>query len=322
MKSSKTREELIKLYINSLEEGIIPWEKMWETSEPRNAVTGESYKGINNLYLSYIAYKRGYKDNRWCTYLQKKNNNWKFKGNVEGQGINIEFWKVYCKSEKKNYNRIEYERIIKKHPERKDDFYLYSVNYIVFNGDLIEGLPELKIDSKEIVSNEYINNIIDNLGVKYDEYGNEAYYNYNEDKVVLPPRKNFKNDYAYYSTQLHELAHASGHISRLNRNLQTKDREEYAKEELKAEISSSFFMQKLNLEYDENHLINHKSYIQSWLKILKDKPSELFKAISDANKIVNYLEDKSFIKSKNKINNEEFLNNKNNIEKEEELYEK
>ena len=56
-------------------------------------------------------------------------------------------------------------------------------------------------------------------------------------------------------------------------------------------------MQKLGLEYDEKHLKNHKAYIQSWIDILKDKPNELFKAISDADKIVDYMEEKSLIKT-------------------------
>ena len=41
----------------------------------------------------------------------------------------------------------------------------------------------------------------------------------------------------------------------------------------------------------------HKAYIQSWIDILKDKPNELFKAISDADKIVDYMEEKSLIKT-------------------------
>ena len=75
--------------------------------------------------------------------------------------------------------------------------------------------------------------------------------------------------------------------------------EAYAKEELRAEIGSSFLMQKLGLEYDERHLNNHKAYVRGWLDIIKNKPQELFLAISDANKIVSYLEDKSLSKEQN-----------------------
>ena len=68
-KLPKTRQELIDMYIKSLEEGEIPWEKMWKTSIPENGITGIKYRGVNNLYLSYISEKRRYKDNRWIYFV-------------------------------------------------------------------------------------------------------------------------------------------------------------------------------------------------------------------------------------------------------------
>ena len=56
-KLPKTRQELIDMYIKSLEEGNIPWEQMWKTSIPENAISGIKYRGVNNLYLSYIPIK-------------------------------------------------------------------------------------------------------------------------------------------------------------------------------------------------------------------------------------------------------------------------
>lgn len=74
-----------------------------------------------------------------------------------------------------------------------------------------------------------------------------------------------------------------------------------------------FLMQELGLEYDEKHLQNHKAYIQSWLQIIKDKPNELFKAISESDKIVDYLKENS--KELEKYN----IIEENNIEMEMEL---
>ena len=146
---------------------------------------------------------------------------------------------------------------------------------------------------------EIINNIIDNLNVSYREEGNEAYYNPINDEVHVPKSSQFKDEYSFYATQLHELSHATGHPNRLNREIvNTFGSEEYAKEELRAEISSSFMMQKLKLNYDENHYNEHKSYIRNWIDILKNQPSELFKAIKDADKIVNYMEEQSLRKDK------------------------
>lgn len=299
----KTRDDLIKMYIESLEEGNIPWEKMWATSLPENGISGIKYKGINNLYLSFIAQKRGYKDNRWITYNQMVKKKWQFIKPAKGQGISVEWWAMKEKKTNKVIPFDEYRKIIENNPEKEKEYRMSRMNYIVYNGDLIDGLSNNKEEPKtEIISNDYIKNIINNLGVGYKEEGESAYYNPKDDIVVLPPSNTFKTDNSYYATQLHELAHATGHENRLSRNMKGHfGTQEYAKEELRAEISSSFLMQKFHLEEDERHLNNHKSYVQNWIEILKNNPKELFDAISDSNKIVDYLEENSI--SKDKENN-------------------
>ena len=67
------------------------------------------------------------------------------------------------------------------------------------------------------------------------------------------------------------------------------NKKDYAREELIAEISSSFLMQKLNVDAKAEHFDNHKTYIKSWIEILEDKPNELFKAINESNKVVDYI---------------------------------
>ena len=307
---NKARQNLIDMYVKSLEEGEIPWEKMWKTRQPYNAITKKKYRGINNLALSFIAMKRGYKDVRWCTYKQMKKYKWTFKDNAQGKGICIEYWSRYNIQEKKTYSFKEYEKIIKEEPERKDDFKLITKCTTVFNADLINGIPKdlsQEETKDQIQTSEFIDNIIKNIDVNYLEEGEEAFYDLKDDCVVIPPSNLFKNVYSYYATQLHELAHSTGNSKRLNRDLSGNfGSVEYAKEELRAEISSSFLMQELGLEYDEKHLQNHKAYIQNWLQIIKDKPNELFKAISDSDKIVNYLEENSRQKDKDlEINNDE-----------------
>lgn len=296
----KTRDDLIKMYIESLEEGSIPWEKMWATSLPENGISGIKYKGINNLYLSFIAQKRGYKDNRWITYNQMVKKKWTFIKPAKGQGVSVEWWAMKEKKTNKVIPYDEYRKIIENDPDKVKEYRMSRMNYIVYNGDLIDGLSNNKTVSKEeIISNDYIKNIIENLGVGYKEEGESAYYNPKEDIVVLPPSNTFKTDNSYYATQLHELAHATGHEDRLSRNMKGHfGTQDYAKEELRAEISSSFLMQKFHLEEDERHLNNHKSYVKNWIEILKNNPKELFDAISDSNKIVDYLEENSISKSK------------------------
>ena len=88
------------------------------------------------------------------------------------------------------------------------------------------------------------------MNVDYREpVGNErAHYNPTKDRVVLPPLDTFRSKEDYYAVKLHELAHATGHESRLNRSLgNTFGSIDYAKEELRAEIASSFVNSGLGL---------------------------------------------------------------------------
>lgn len=96
MKKTKTKEELIRMYIDSLKEGTIPWRKRWINSLNINGITGNEYKGVNQLFLNSVSYARKYTDNRWYTFVQIKNNGWKL-NNAKGKGVPIEFWSVYDK---------------------------------------------------------------------------------------------------------------------------------------------------------------------------------------------------------------------------------
>lgn len=305
-KLNKAREMLINKYIEALEQEQIPWERTWYTSRPKNAISNTEYRGVNCLLLSFIAEERGYKGTRWCTFNQiadrdgryHKGETWHLKQG--SKSVPVEYWYVYNLVEKRKYSFKEYNEAIKADLSREKEFKLCSRTFLVFNEDCIEGItPEITQDNN-IDSCETINTVIRNMGVGYEEGGDRAYYSPIRDTVVIPPINTFKTDYGYYATQLHELCHASGHQTRLNRNIKnTFGSEEYAKEELRAEISSSFLMQELNLEYDETHLDNHIAYIQSWIDALKNEPNELFRAIKDADEIVAYIEEKGEI-SQNK----------------------
>lgn len=289
--NTKTKEELIRMYLESLEENKIPWRQRWTTSLNKNGITNTSYKGINQLLLSYVSYKEHYEDNRWFTYVQIKEKGYKLKSS-KGKGVPIEFWSVYDIKNKKKISFEEYNKIIDRTPEFKEQYKTFCNVTYVFNGSLIEGLKEIdKAKNNNIQVNSYINKIIDRLRVKYKEEGDKAFYNTKEDQVVLPEKSKFLDKYSYYATQLHELCHSTRHESRLNR-FEINNKQDYAREELIAEISSSFLMQKLDINPKTEDYNNHKAYIQSWIQILKNNPNELFKAINESSKVCEYIEDK------------------------------
>lgn len=298
--NTKTKEELIKMYLESLEENKIPWRQRWNSSLNKNGITNTTYKGINQLLLSYVSYKEHYEDNRWFTYVQIKDKGYKLK-NSKGKGVPIEFWSVYDTKSKKKISFEEYNKIINSNPELKEQYKTFCNVTYVFNGSLVEGIKEIdKNQNNNIQVNSYINKIINKLKVNYKEEGDKAFYNVKDDQVVLPESNKFFDKYSYYATQLHKLCHSTRHESRLNR-FEIKDKQDYAREELIAEISSSFLMQKLDINPKSEDYNNHKAYIQSWIQILKDKPNELFKAINEANKVCNYIEEKIKVKEKETV---------------------
>lgn len=299
MKISKTKEELVNMYIDSLKEGKIPWRERWVSSLNVNGISDKEYKGINQLLLSYVTYKEQYNDNRWFTYYQIKQKGYKLK-DAKGKGIPVEFYSVYDIKNKKKVDFADYERLVNERPETKVNYRLICNTSYVFNASLIEGVPEQDKYpyDKSIPANNFIKKIISKLGVKYSERGNEAFYSPTTDEIVLPESKKFYDEYSYYATQLHEISHSTGSKDRLNRNIDFKDKKSYAREELVAEISSSFLMAKLGIVPESEDYNNHKSYIQSWISILEDKPNELFKAINESNKVYDYINDLVKIKDK------------------------
>lgn len=286
---TNTRRQLIDMYIKSLKENKLPWRQGWISKTNINGITNKEYRGVNQLLLSMVATRRNYDDPRWLTYLQIKQKGYKLKG-AKNKGVPIEFWIVYDMINKRTIDFASYEKITEKYREDKSNYKIVCKVSHVYNATHIDGIPEL-IRNKEtnnIKVNKYVSDLIKNLGVKYSEYGNKAFYRPLQDEVVLPKREKFIDEYSYYATQLHELCHATGNKKRLNRKLYDS-KEDYAREELVAEISSSFLMQKLQVDRKAEHFDNHKAYIQSWIQILENNPQELFKAINQSNKVCEYI---------------------------------
>lgn len=295
MKLNKAREQLIKMYTDALKEDTLPWKKGWnETYSVHhfNPVSDTKYKGVNNALLSIVSAVRGYKDPRWMTFNQIKEKGFTLE-NAKGQGIPVEFWSVYDTANKTTVSIAEYNATITNDPDRKKDFKMIDRIYHVFNATHIKGISDFVLEEqpkKVMNASPFIDNLIKNMNVQYTEKGNRAFYSPTTDEVVVPQSHQFHGQYEYEATRLHELCHATGHASRLNRAVDnwfgTAD---YAKEELRAEIASSFLAQEMDLDVSQINLDNHKAYIQNWIQTLENDPNELFRAIKDAENISTYI---------------------------------
>ena len=290
---NKLREQIKDEFLAALKEDRIPWERGWIYSAAPVNQDGRAYHGINRMWLSYVADERGYKDNRWMTFNQAVNKGYKI---IKGsEGAKIEFWSLYDKETKKKISYADADKLQLTKDEWKERIVPISSVYTVFNAEQIEGIPPQKITAREQIGERKLENsmkkMLEAMGVKLSEGGDTACYVPSADIIRMPFYENFKDNYSYMATLLHEAAHATGHETRLNRNISnTFGTPDYAREELRAEISSAFVSQSIQLK--ETGIQNHKAYIQSWIQVLEQNPDELFAAIKDAENIADYLIEK------------------------------
>jgi Antirestriction protein len=291
------RKKLVKTFISALKENIIPWQRNWKEAEtPRNALSGKEYRGLNVLWLQYVSQEKGYVDPRWCTSRQAMEKGWKIKEGEEG--TRIEYYALFDKRQNKNISFQEAEQLQQKiSPEEyQERIYGITKDSIVFNAEQMEGISAVEKKRINFPAEELLKQrdaILNKLGLKFEEGGDRARYYYHEDKIRMPPLERFNDAYGYMSTFLHEVGHATGHKKRLCRDLPTPEGSlGYAKEELRAEITSAFIGQELNLPMTEEHINNHKAYIQGWIQVLEKDPYELIDAIIDAEEAADYIIEK------------------------------
>ena len=235
--------------VEQIRQGNAPWQKPWKPGEeslPKNLSSGNEYRGGNSIYLSVAQSARGYSENRWGTYKQIQAAGGQVRKGERGTrilsfqdhrqiAVTDKAGKPVTDGEGKRVYR--YEKL--DHPMVRQ--------YTVFNADQADGLklPERPSQQPEWKAHENAEAVIRASGVKINHVqGDRAFYNLQTDKVTLPERGQFPSATHYYQTAMHELGHATGHESRLNRQSLQEGvaagfgSEAYAKEELRAEISS------------------------------------------------------------------------------------
>lgn len=286
---NKVRTDMAQRFVDALSQGQLPWRACWRQQRPINMTTGKLYRGVNALYLSYIADELGYADPRWCTYKQAQEKGWQVRKGEKS--ARVEYWAYYDHKQKKILSWEEARRCLAADPNYMENLQLSCRVYSVFNASQMDGVPELLRGTTDIGAvRAQRDTLILNMNVGYREVGDRAYYNSYDDRVTLPPEAEFDDTYSYMATLLHECGHASGHPSRLCRDMSGwHGTPEYAREELRAEIASAFTMQALGLELSgaqmEQHMKQHIAYVQSWAGVLKKNPEELFRAIKAAEEI-------------------------------------
>lgn len=267
------RTEITNTIIAMLEQGVGQWERPWQKvavrGMPRNFTSGRAYSGVNVLLLWNAAQSRGFERNEWLTFKQAQEIGAKVRKGAKG--VMCIFYKTMERSDAADVEGDDEARSV---PMLKP-FWLFNVADI-------DGLPEQPApqaaNSQPLEQGEFI---LQATGARIEHGGNRACYSIAADMIQLPRPEQFKTPANYYGTALHELVHWTGHPDRLAREYgKLFGDEAYAFEELVAELGSAFLCADLGLT--DYTLDGHASYLQSWLKVLKNDKSAIFTAAKHA----------------------------------------
>lgn len=272
--TNKVYDIITQRIIDQLEAGVIPWRKPWGTSGngemPKNGMTGRHYSGINLLMLNW--------GEEYFTFKQIQEKHWNVK---KGSKASIVvFFQMLEKPNKKNEEELDRIPMMR--------------YYNVFAGSDIEGYKEGEKYEHDTIeeAEEYVR--------RYSEVpihhhnNNRAFYSPMEDYINVPDISCFPIAEEYYSTLFHEMTHSTGHTSRLNRFTGVSANasfgsKAYSFEELIAELGASFLCGFCGIE--QKTLENSASYINGWLKVLKEDNKAIVRAAAKAQKAVDYIKE-------------------------------
>jgi antirestriction protein ArdC len=160
--------------------------------------------------------------------------------------------------------------------------------YTVFNSEQIDGIEEQYPMPEPIITatnphgrDAELDTLFSRVPVTVRHHGSQPYYKPSGDHVVMPAFADFHTSDDYYSTLAHELCHASGHVDRLARpTLISTKREDYAREELVAELGAAFVSGAIGIKLHDRE--DHAAYLASWLVALRNDPRCIFTAAGRA----------------------------------------
>ncbi len=285
---SNVFEIVTEKILGLLDRCTVPWRMPWKAGndQPRNLISGHTYRGINPWLLNATALERGFESCQWLTAKQIFSQKGSFKSGESKKYSLVVFWKMF--------EKLEHETDSEDGRKQKVPVLRY---YRVYNTEQAEGIeyevpgivgdkPFHSIPACEEIVEEFRDRPEICLG------GGRAYYQPASDRIQIPPPNRFNSPEEYYSTLFHELTHATGHQSRLGRKgvsggFHFFGDEIYSREELVAEFGSSFLCAKAGIE--PTVIENQAAYIHGWKKRLKEDPRALVVAAGQAQRAVEYI---------------------------------
>ena len=265
-------------FIEQLKRGTVPWQRPWLGVQ--NIVSRKPYRGINSLLLGSAEFQSPF----WLTFKQSLD----LGGHVK-------------KGEKSA--PVIYYKILEKRDEAgkivlREDGRPARVPFVrwanVFNLDQTEGIQAPAITTSQNVTqpHEKAAAIVENARLcPIHHAGFAAFYSPQDDVIRIPAPSIFRSQDDFYHTLYHEMIHASGHISRLNREGITQHTrfgsERYSKEELIGELGAAFLSNEAGI-LDAVRFENSAAYLASWTRKLESDP-RLLSAASQAQRASDFI---------------------------------
>ncbi len=271
--------------IAQLEKGCVPWVRPWDCRHPAiglpyNAASRRRYSGINILTLWNAAASRGFSGQGFLTFRQAAELGGTVRRGERGTAI------VYAR---RVPGTDRGSRTADAEGEAAKSFSILRT-FTVFSTDQCEGLPEqITIRPEAAIGDAILPEaaaLIAATGADFRIGGPNAFYDPVRDFVAVPPPDAFHEAINWHRTAFHELAHWTGHRSRLNRDQSGAfGSAAYGQEELVAEMAGAFVCAALGIR----PTVRHADYIGSWLAILKGDHRAILRAASAASRASDYL---------------------------------
>jgi antirestriction protein ArdC len=263
---------------------LLPWQMPWNggISGPANLLSNREYTGMNYIMLEMTKIANKYTSNYWLTYKQARKCGGYVKKGEKGTPILVPIF------EKEDEEDDDGNIVDTKETLHFKVFYVFNTEQTNIVADLTNVEPKNKLPEKEVFVNGYLQR--ENIKVIDDC---KAYYNPTNDFIGMPKFETFHSIDFYYLTMLHEIAHSTGHSTRLNRvgvATLNKSTHTYSYEELVAELTATFVGNDLGLVRENSaEEKNSASYLKNWLSVIRESPKMLQTATQEAEKAVKYI---------------------------------
>jgi antirestriction protein ArdC len=266
-----------------LEAGVSPWRKPWSGGDsPRNLISKKPYRGVNTLLLGSTSFASPY----WLTFNQVQQLGGRVKKGAKSELVI--FWKF--SESQKGMDEGSSEPSTKRRPPLLRYYRVFNVEQTVGLEKHLPPPPEERPFTPIEAAARIIEAMPQRPPTRHDEPS--AYYAPARDYVNLPRPETFDTPENYYAVAFHELTHATGHESRLNRagvvgsRLAAFGSADYSREELVAEMGSAFLCAEAGIE---STLDNSAAYLKGWLEALKGDARLIVTAVSAAQRAADFI---------------------------------